>query len=497
MRFTAKLVLGSALVCALAIAMGTVFLFAFKRYQRANHLVFLLEQVRNAEQTLQSALLQEIQAVQDQLEHPGPVLASRAQELARQSAELIKRVVQMDQTLVRDLRDHSFPLERLRYFAGFQGELSWYEAQYAEIGRLVHAGPGAERERARRLADDAERGIRARIAEMDQSWGKNIGQVLASIQRDRDRAVALLAVLLATALSVSLGVTIWVATSLRRYLGRLVEGMRHVAAGDYGRPIPLGRDPELNEVVAHFNRMAADLKGLEEMRRDFISMLSHDLKSPLAVIKMYAERLGAQERAASREAQVISRSADRLLRLVENFLDASRAETAQLVLDLRPLRLEPLLESVREDGEMLAQPYKLKVVLDAAPRLPEVIADEAHLERALHNLVSNAIKYNRPEGTVTIRAAARGGTVRLEVEDTGVGFADEDLGRLFEKYFRAEGTRRIRGTGLGLAVTREIVRAHGGELEVRSRAGEGSVFGFNLPAAAVTVLVSKDERTIN
>jgi signal transduction histidine kinase len=482
-RFTIKLVLGSALVCGLALAMGAVFLLTLNRYQRANHLVFLLEQVRNEEQGLQSALLQETQAVQDNLEHPGPQLAARAQEYARQSADRMRRVLQMDQTLARDLRDHSFPLERLRYFANFQGELAWYEGQYAEIDRLQHAGPGAERERARRLADDAERGIRARVAEIEASWRTNIGQVLAAIQRDRDRAVAVLSALLATSFLVSLGVTLWVATSLRRYLRRLMEGMRHVAAGDYDHPIPLGRDPELNEVLAHFNRMAADLKGLEEMRRDFVSMLSHDLKSPLSIIRMYAENLAARDGAAAREARVIARSADRMLRLVENFLDASRADSARLTLDLRPLRLEPLLERVREDGEMLARSHQVAVVLAAPAPLPEVLADEAHLERALHNLVSNAIKYNRPEGTVTIRAQVRGEAVRLEVEDTGIGIGEEDRRRLFEKYFRAERSRQTRGTGLGLAVTREIVRAHGADLEVRSREGHGSVFAFELPAA--------------
>jgi two-component system phosphate regulon sensor histidine kinase PhoR len=115
--------------------------------------------------------------------------------------------------------------------------------------------------------------------------------------------------------------------------------------------------------------------------------------------------------------------------------------------------------------------------------VPPVLADEALLERALHNLVSNGIKFNRPQGRVTLRALARGRRVRLEVADTGVGINEADQRRLFERYFRGERTRHIRGTGLGLAATREIVRAHGGELELSSREGEGTVFAFELRAA--------------
>ncbi len=172
-----------------------------------------------------------------------------------------------------------------------------------------------------------------------------------------------------------------------------------------------------------------------------------------------------------------------MLRLVGNFLDASRADSGRLELALRPVQLDTVIRRVQEDGKVLAQSRGLRVAADLPDELPPVLADEEHLERALHNLVSNAIKYNRPEGSVTLKAGVQDGRVWIAVSDTGVGISEVDQRQLFEKYFRSGRTRHIRGTGLGLVVTREIVRAHGGELEVASREGTGTTFSFALQCA--------------
>jgi len=142
-----------------------------------------------------------------------------------------------------------------------------------------------------------------------------------------------------------------------------------------------------------------------------------------------------------------------------------------------------LFKRVQEDGQALARSGGVKVAVDLPAALPAVLADEGHLERALHNLVSNGVKFNRPAGTVTIAARVQGERVHIAVSDTGVGIGAADRRQLFEKYFRSDRTRHIRGTGLGLAVTREIVRAHGGDLEVASQEGKGSTFSFTLRSA--------------
>jgi signal transduction histidine kinase len=483
MRFTHKLTFGFASVSVLALTMAALFLVTFRGYERSNHLIFLLDQVRSSEQALQSTMLLELQAVEDSLERPDPVFTSRARDLARRSARVMEDISSSHRVLAGDLARLAFPRDRLLFFTRFREELQGYERQFERIQAMVDLSPEADRTDARRVANEIEERMNIGFAEMEQSWGHNIGLVVAEIQQRKSRATLLLFALAGVTVAASLGFAVSLATPVRSALRRLEEGMRRVARGDYSRPVAPGGDPEINELVERFNRMAQDLRELEEMRTDFTAMLSHDLKSPLAVVKMYAEALGAAPGTNQQAVAAISRSADRLLRLVENFLDASQVAGGPLALELRPLQLEGLLARVVDDGRTLAGPHKVSVAADLPERLPAVLAEEEHLERALHNLVSNAVKYNRPGGTVTVRAAVRDEGVLVSVADTGVGISAADRARLFSRYFRAERTRHVRGTGLGLAVTREIVRAHGAELEVSSREGEGSTFSFALRLA--------------
>jgi len=491
MRFTHRLTAGFGLLAALALAMAGLFYVEFQRYERGNHLIFILDQVHSSEQALQTSMLLELQAVEDSLDRPDPVFTARAREQARKTAGAMSQILQAHQGLARDLDRLAFPKERLLFFSRFQQDLTAYEQRLANIQSMVDLKPEADRAGARRLANELEERINGGFAEMEQSWSRDIGLVVGHIQQEKKRAGIVLLILAGVVLAASLGFAVSLAASARSLIRRLGAGMRRVAGGDYSRPVPLGRDPEINDLVEKFNRMAEDLRGLEELRTDFVSMLSHDLKSPLAVIRMYAEALAAKGGVEPQPLQAITRSADRMLRLVENFLDASRADAARLELALRPVRLENLLKRVQEDGQVMALSRGVTVALDLPGALPEVLADEEHLERALHNLVSNGVKYNRPAGAVTLAARVDGDQVRVAVTDTGVGISETDRRQLFVKYFRAGNTSHIRGTGLGLVVTREIVRAHGGELEVSSQEQKGSSFSFTLRRASCRELSAK------
>lgn len=484
MRFTHKLTFGFGLVAALALTMAVLFFATFREYGRSNHLVFLLNHLRSREQALHTSMILELQAVEDGMERPDPILADRARAQGLKTSALIAEILQVDQSLARDLgRLSSFPNDRLDHFTRFQQELQQYQQRLAHTQMMVALTPGADRSGAHRILRDFEERINRGFQEMEQNWDRNIGLVMAQIQREKDRAGAMLLALAGATLAVGLGFAISLANSARSLIRRLGAAMRRVASGDYSQPVPLGGDQEINELAVQFNHMADDLEQLEELRTEFIAMLSHDLKSPLAIIRMHAETIGARGGAHPDSLQAITRSADRMLRLVENFLDASRPEGGRLQLALQPVRLDALIRRVQEDGQILARSRGLIVAADLPPLLPPVLADEEHLERALHNLVSNAVKYNRPEGSVTIAARVQDDRVLISVADTGVGISEADRRQLFEKYFRSGRTRHIRGTGLGLAVTREIVRAHGGELEVASREGEGATFSFTLRCA--------------
>lgn len=484
MRFTHKLTFGFGLVAVLTLVMVGMFFLTLREYERSNHLVFLLNHVRSREQALHTSMMLELQAVKDGMERLNPAFTDRAREQAQRTSALMAEILQVDEILALDLgRLSSFPKDRLLFFARFQKDLKAYEQRLTHTQTMIALTPGADRTGARLLINEFEERINAGFSEIEQNWERNVGLVMADIQREKNRSGGVLLALAGATFAVSLGFTISLATSARSLIRRLGVGMRRVAGGDYSRTVPPGDDQEINELVGQFNRMVEDLEELEEMRADFVSMLSHDLKSPLAIIKMYAENLGNTAGADPQALRPIKRSADRMLRLVENYLDASRADTERLELALRPVRLEELINRVQEDGQILARGHSVTVAADLPAALPRVLADEEHLERALHNLVSNGVKYNRPEGTVTIAARVHGDQVQVAVADTGVGISEADRQQLFVKYFRSGRTRHIRGTGLGLVVTREIVRAHGGELEVASREEEGSTFSFTLRCA--------------
>lgn len=224
------------------------------------------------------------------------------------------------------------------------------------------------------------------------------------------------------------------------------------------------------------------------LKDTFISVVSHELKTPVAIIKGYAETLARPE-ARRNPALVeemltaITEESDRLARLVDDLLDASRLQAGGLP-------FEDVKEDVdlREIARRVVERYapsspRHRLVLDFPPDFPGLRGDSRRLEQALDNLVSNAIKYSPRGGTVRIHGAATPVEVLLSVQDEGVGIPLDEQERIFDRFYRVEGpeTRAVAGTGLGLYLTRAIVRAHGGRIWVQSAPGQGSTFFVALP----------------
>ena len=227
---------------------------------------------------------------------------------------------------------------------------------------------------------------------------------------------------------------------------------------------------------------------LAEMRRDFVANVSHELKSPLAAIRGYAETLadGALEDppAARRFTERILRQCRRLQALLEDLLTLSRLETAEAALERQRVELSGL---VRRSADLLAAAAAERGVRLAAGGDPVAVSGDADaLERLLLNLLDNAVKYNRPGGAVAVRTVRRGGEALLEVRDTGIGIPADSLPRIFERFYRVEKgrSREEGGTGLGLAIVKHVAQQHGGRVEVESALGEGSLFRVILPLAA-------------
>jgi signal transduction histidine kinase len=228
---------------------------------------------------------------------------------------------------------------------------------------------------------------------------------------------------------------------------------------------------------------------MARLKSDFVANVSHDLKTPLSLIRMFAETLElgrVPDEATRREYYaVITRESERLTRLIDNVLDFSRIEGGRRRYALAPAAVEPLVHEVLEAFRYPLAQQGFKVEVDVAPDLPEVRADAEAVKQALANLVDNAIKYSAERRRLAVRARAAPGGVAIEVADDGVGIPPGELGRIFEKFYRvgASETQGRRGSGVGLALVQHVAEAHGGRIAVESRPGAGSRFTLVLPAS--------------
>jgi two-component system phosphate regulon sensor histidine kinase PhoR len=229
-----------------------------------------------------------------------------------------------------------------------------------------------------------------------------------------------------------------------------------------------------------------DLRRLESLRRDFVANASHELRTPVTLVRSAAETVvSIPERdkdARERFIGIIVRNAERLQHLIDDLLDLSKIESRELDLATDPVDLRALAERV---ALLLAEPATktgTRFVVDIAENAPKPSADARALEQILMNLADNAIKYG-PGCTVTIRATRHDDLVALEVADDGPGIEAQHLGRLFERFYRVDTgrSRQLGGTGLGLAIVKHLAEAMGGSAEVESAVGRGTTFRIELP----------------
>jgi signal transduction histidine kinase len=297
------------------------------------------------------------------------------------------------------------------------------------------------------------------------------------------------------ALAAALGLAVVIAglltTSLLRPIHELRRGMSVVASGDFEPEvaIPADRPDELGDLARSFDRMTLQLAELDRLKAEFISVASHELKTPLSVIKGYVSLL--QERiygdvppAQLKVLASVSEQSDRLGRLIQQLLDVSRFEAGGGRLDLRPIELRAFLDELATSFEALAVQNDIDFRVETSESLsPTMIGDPDRLNEVVGNLLSNAFKFTPRNGSILLRAESRDGAVQIEVEDTGVGIPDDHILKVFDKFYQVDNVAQPKsiGSGLGLAIAREIVEAHQGMISAESRVGEGTTFRVMLP----------------
>jgi signal transduction histidine kinase/HAMP domain-containing protein len=231
-----------------------------------------------------------------------------------------------------------------------------------------------------------------------------------------------------------------------------------------------------------------NLRRLDEMKSGMLSVVSHELKTPLTSIRM-AVHLLLEERVGTltpkqTELLIAARDdSDRLNQIIENLLDMGRIESGRVMMDLKPLRPEQLVNHATEPLEAAYHDRGVELIVELSDDLPEVSADETRINHVFSNLLTNALKFTPPGGSVRVTAEQEPDVVRFSVADTGGGIPQQYLGRVFDRFFRVPGQGSSSGAGLGLAIAREIVEAHGGQIAVESTEGSGSKFSFTLRRA--------------
>ena len=239
-------------------------------------------------------------------------------------------------------------------------------------------------------------------------------------------------------------------------------------------------------IVATWRLMRRETE-MARLKSEFVANVSHDLKTPLSVIRMFGETLemGRVADPARRQEyyRVMTRESERLSRLIDNVLDFSRIEGGRRVYEKSPTAIEPLVRETLEAFDYPLAQQGFKVDVEIAPDLPEVALDAEAVGQALANLVDNAIKYAGERRALRVEARVAEGGLLLAVADEGVGIPVEEQTRIFEKFYRVgrSETQGRRGSGVGLALVKHVAEAHGGSVTVESRPGKGSRFTLRLP----------------
>jgi signal transduction histidine kinase len=310
---------------------------------------------------------------------------------------------------------------------------------------------------------------------------------------------------LAIALLLSTLIAIWLTRSISRPVFDLERGMKAVADGDFTQRLPLveRRNDEFGRLAGSYQRMTSQLAELDKLKAEFVSVASHELKTPINVIVGYLELLQeniyGELNPKQREICVtLGKQAQTLTRLVKRLLDISRFEAGGGKLERRQIDLDRFLHSFESSFQVLALQREIGFRVVRGDDLPShVLWDEDRINEVLGNLLSNAFKFTDRGGTVELGVEGTDGEVTIRVKDSGAGIPPEQLPHIFEKFYQASNQAKAaaRGTGLGLAIAREIVEAHGGTISVDSSVGVGTTFSITLPVRAVVTRRTPFRRT--
>lgn len=300
--------------------------------------------------------------------------------------------------------------------------------------------------------------------------------------------------ILALILGSAMLISIWLAWAVTKYLRTIIKSVEAFKNGNLYERIPIKKEGELSKLAESFNEMADTMlsnieriKAIENLRRELIANVSHDIRTPISITKGYVETILMKDSISiedrKRYLNKALESTEKLQNLVEELFELSKLEASEIQPNLSTVPITDLVEDVSNRYQLLAQEKGITLKPLYNNDLPNVNVDTEMMERVLQNLLDNAFKFTPSGGIITIEAEAKGKTVALKVSDNGEGIAADDAKHIFERYRKSDKSHNEKGSGLGLAIVKKLLELHSSTIQLSSQPGKGSTFFFELNTA--------------
>ncbi len=279
---------------------------------------------------------------------------------------------------------------------------------------------------------------------------------------------------------------------ITKNLRRMVGVIRQFKNGDLNARIDFKQSGELNEFSSSFNEMAdtivqnmQDLKTMDNLRRELVANVSHDLRTPLATIHGYSETILMKSETMTEEERkvhltTILNSTERLKKLVEELFELSKLEARETKPVLEAFQLSELAQDIRHKNLILAKSKNINLTLDSPQDLPLAFADIAMIERVFQNLIDNAIKFTPEAGSIVIQLQKENDFIKVKISDSGIGISQEEIAHIYDR-FNQGSEKKSKGLGLGLAIVKKILEVHEVEISTTSAPNKGTTFSFDIP----------------
>ncbi len=280
----------------------------------------------------------------------------------------------------------------------------------------------------------------------------------------------------------------FVTISISKPIERLKQETANIAKGDFNRRIDIDSKDEIGELAAAFNTMCYKLNELERLKSEFIANISHEFRTPLTSLREANNLLldgiaGKTTEKQQRLLKITKEESEKLIKMINDFLDLSKMEAGMIKYNFVPSDINIVIENAVNEIRLLAERKEIALKLEIKESFPIIIMDSEKIKQVMINLLSNAVKFTPESGKIIVKAHTEDSNVYVEVKDTGIGIAKENLLKIFDKFQQVDTgiNHKLRGTGLGLSIARHIIETHHGKIWAESRLGKGSSLIFILP----------------